>query len=263
MSKANAPGWQAFGRRLKPVLMLTLWLLSSAAFAEAWDARLHWVQRTVLGTPVSGVIAEVSVRPGFRVQKGQMLVRLDTRPLQARIDGLEAERIGRTYDRDEARRELARTQELYDRTLLADHDLDLAKIVLANSEAMLKTTEAQLTQAQWELEYSQIRAPFDAWVLRRNAEPGQTVISNLQAEPLVVVARAGTMLARSMIDAERLSAIKEGQVVAVSVAGKRYQGHVQHVGLEPGAEGKYPIDVQFETAGRTLRAGLPARIEFP
>ena len=245
------------------VSMMALWLLSGAAAAETLDARLQWLQRVALGTPVSGVITEVTALPGQRVAKGGALLRLDPRPLQARVNGLEAERIARTDDRDEAHRELDRTQELYERTLLADHDLTLAKIALTSAEAALKTTEARLAQARWELEYSQIRAPFDAWVVRRNAEPGQTVISNLQAEPLVVVARAGVMLARTMVDAGRVSALKPGQTVTVSVAGKSYRGQLQHIGLEPTADGRYPVDVQFDTGGQLLRAGLPARIELP
>ena len=245
------------------VSMMALWLLSAAAAAETLDARLQWLQRVALGTPVSGVIAEVAAVLGQRVQKGGVLLQLDTRPLRARISGLEAERIARADDRDEARRELDRTQELYERTLLADHDLTLAKIALASAEGALKTTEARLAQAQWELEYSQIRAPFDAWVVRRNAEPGQTVISNLQAEPLVVVARAGVMLARAMVDAGRVSTLKPGQTVTVSVAGRSYRGRLQHIGLEPTADGRYPVDVQFDTGGQLLRAGLPAHIELP
>ncbi len=242
--------------------VMALWLLSGAASAETLDARLHWQQRVALGTPVSGVIAEVAAVPGRRVAEGAVLLRLDVRPLQARVDGLEAERIARVEDRDEARRERDRTLELYERTLLADHDLELAKIALATAEATLKSTEARLTQARWELEHSQIRAPFEAWVVRRNAEPGQTVISNLQAEPLVVVARAGVMLARAMVDAGRISALRAGQVVGVSVAGRAYRGRVQHIGLEPAADGRYAVDVQFDSGEQLLRAGLPARIEL-
>ncbi len=243
--------------------MMILWLLGGAANAETLDARLHWLQRVVLGTPVSGVIAEVAAVPGQRVAQGEVLLRLESRPLQARVDGLAAERIARADDRDEARRERARAQELYDRTLLADHDLTLARIALARAEAALKTTEAQLAQARWELEYSQIRAPFDAWVVRRNAEPGQTVISNLQAEPLLVVARAGTMLARARVGAERLPVLAPGQALTVTVAGKAYAGRLQRIALEPDADGRYAMDVRFDSGARLLRAGLPARIELP
>lgn len=242
-----------------PLLCLLL-LATTPVLAQEWDARLHWVQRVVLGTPVSGVIDSVSITPGKPVRQGQILLRLDTRPLEARIEGLEAELIGKRHDRDEARRELDRTQELYDRTLLADHDLDLTKIALATAEAALKTTEAQLTQAKWELEYSRIRAPFDAWVLHRNAEPGQTVISNLRAGPLIVVARAGTMRARVMADAGQVSAFAEGQRARVRVMGRDYAGQVQQVGLEPDAEGRYPVDIQFATGKALLRAGLPAKV---
>ncbi|HEB59743.1 MAG TPA: efflux RND transporter periplasmic adaptor subunit [Gammaproteobacteria bacterium] len=243
--------------------MAALWLLCGAATAETLDARLHWLQRVPLGTPVSGVIAEVTAVAGQRVQKGEVLLRLDARPLQARVTGLEAERIARAHDHDEARRELERTRELYERTLLADRDLTLAKIALSGAEAVLKTAEAQLAQAQWTLQYSRIQAPFDARVVRRNAEPGQTVISNLQAEPLLVVARAGAMLARAMVDGERVARLKPGQAINVSVAGQSYHGSLQRVGLEPEADGRYAVDVQFDTGGQLLRAGLPARIELP
>ncbi len=245
------------------MIALALWLPCATVFAEGLDARLQWAQRVALGTPVSGVIERVDAVPGQRVKRGQVLLALDARPLQARVTGLDAELVGRQHDLDEARRELERTQELYERTLLADHDLALAKIALAGAEATLKTTEARLTQARWELEYSRIRAPFAAWVLQRQAEPGQTVVSTLQAEPLLVVARAGVMLARAMIDADRLSSLKPGQKVDVKVAGRTHAGRVQAIGLEPDGDGKYPLDVQFDSGERLLRAGLPARIELP
>jgi len=242
---------------------MALWLQSGAVAAETLDARLQWLQRVALGTPVSGVIVEVAAVPGQRVAEGGLLLRLDVRPLQARISGLEAERIAKLENRDEARRERDRSRELYARTLLADHDLELAKIALASAEAALKTTEARLTQVQWELEHSQIRAPFEAWVVQRNAEPGQTVISNLQAEPLVVVARAGVMLARATVDAGRVASLKSGLAVSVSVAGRSYRGRLQHIALEPEADGRYAVDVRFDTGKQLLRAGLPARIELP
>ena len=243
--------------------MLALWLLGGTASAETLEARLQWAQRVALGTPVSGMIAAVDAEPGQRVEEGQVLLRLDARPLRARVAGLEAELVGKRHDRDEARRELERTQELYERTLLADRDLSLAGIALANAEAALKTTEARLAQARWELEYSEIRAPFAAWLLRRQAEPGQTVISNLQAEPLLVVARAGVMLARAMVGAERLPALAPGQALTVTVAGRAYPGRVRRIALEPDASGRYAVDVRFDSGEGLLRAGLPARIELP
>lgn len=240
-------------------------LLAGVASAAAEDlpARLHWLQRVPLGSPVSGVITEVDVVEGQRVMAQAILLRLDDIPLRARVAALEAERQARRNDRDEARRELARNQELYDRTLLAEHDLTLAKIARDAAEAALKTAEADLEQARWELDHSRLRAPFEAWVVRRRAEPGQTVVSRLQAEPLLVLARAGSMLAQARVDAVRLAGLHEGQPLTVRVARRDYPGHIQRLALEADAQGRYAVDVVFDSGAKLLRAGLPATVVLP
>ena len=239
-------------------------LLALTATAEAGEeaATLQWARRVALSTPVTGVIAEVAAQAGDKVAKGQVLLHLDDRALRAKVTGMEAQKVRATEDRDEAKRELDRTQELYDRTLLADHDLQLAKNQLVAVEADLAAVEAELVQAQWELEYSAVRAPFDGWVLRRNAEAGQTVISRLQAEPLVELAEAGVMLARAHVSSDALRRLKTGQNIDVTVSGKRYAGRIQHIALEPAKDGRYDVDVRFETPD-LLRAGLPAKVMLP
>lgn len=239
-------------------------LLALALTAEAGEenATLHWARKVALGTPVSGVIAEVAAQAGDKVAKGQVLLHLDDRALRAKVRSQEAETVRATEDRDEAKRELDRTQELYDRTLLADHDLQLAKNQLVAAEADLAAVEAELAQAQWALEYSAVRAPFDGWVLKRNAEAGQTVVSQLQAEPLMELAEAGAMLARARVAPDALKRLKTGQSVDVTASGKRYAGSVRHIALEPDKDGRYDVDVWFETRD-LLRAGLPAKVMLP
>ena len=100
-------------------------------------------------------------------------------------------------ERDEAVRELERTQELFERTLLSVHDLQLAQIAATGAEADHSSAEAELAEAEIKLEYSRILAPFDARVVSVPAQPGETVVSRLQARPLVVVAPAGRMRARA------------------------------------------------------------------
>ncbi len=76
-------------------------------------------------------------------------------------------------------------------------------------------------------------------------------------------ARAGGMLARAEIAGTRLSSLKRGQALTVSVADKTYRGTLQYISLELTSNGKYLLDVKFSTAGHLLRAGLTAHIELP
>jgi RND family efflux transporter MFP subunit len=259
MNPVNSP----FGVACR-LLVIAVLLLPALTTAAQWEAQLQWVRTVSLSTPVSGVIAEVAVDRGDRVSADQVLLRLEDSRQQAEVAASEARLKQAENNRAEAQRELERTQELYERTLLSDHDLELGKIQRDAAEAELLTARAALVKAQRELYHSSVRAPFDAWVLQRNAEPGQTVVSELQATPLLVLAEAGRMLARSLVSEATVAKLKLGQSAEVSVAGKNYGGNIHFLGLEPikpGAD-QYLVDVVFDTGARLLRVGQAATVNF-
>jgi multidrug efflux system membrane fusion protein len=252
--------------RMRLLAYVLLAGVACRASAEDMTASLAWARRVVLSTPVSGNIVEVSVSPGDRVGNGEALVRLDPRPFQARVLEVEAELARLQPARGEAQRELERAQELYDRTVLSNHELELARISLAELEAKIVAAQARLTQAELELEYSTVRAPFDGVVVDCSAEVGQTVVSRLRTVPLVTLAEVGRMRARAEVTGQRLVGLQPGRELRVRVDGTEYAGRVDRLGLEPAQPGadRYPIDVVFEVAPEVrLRPGTPAVVEIP
>jgi multidrug efflux system membrane fusion protein len=249
--------------------MLALAVLGTASVASAVEVSgtVLWSQRVELGTPVSGVVARVNVAPGARVDKGTVLVALDDRRFKAELARAraEAERLEQVHA--EAQRENERAQELYDRTLLSDHELEVTKIALATAAADYQAARSAVTQAELDLEYSAVRAPFKARVLDVHAGVGQAVAAELTTVPLVTVAEAGRRIVRAIVDQERLASLSEGQTLSVRVGGKAYQGTIRRVGLEPAANApnlSYPVDILIdvpEDAG--LRAGQPAFVQLP
>lgn len=279
---ATAMGSYRFDRvvwtRWRHAGFLALTLSSGACWAEDVDATLQWARRVELSTPVSGVVVEISVQRGERVKKDQALLRLDTRVRQANVDQARAQLERRTRLRDEAQRELDRAQELYNGTLLSNHDLELARVAFADAEAEYQKAKAGLISFESELNYSVVRAPFDGIVVQRYVEVGQTVVTQFQAVPLIVVADGDRMVATTTVQLRRLRKLKEGQQVAVKVAGRRYEGKIVYMALEPvrvSREGEatlmidipddnlYPINVLFDPKGSPLRAGQPAYITLP
>jgi len=244
-------------------LLFAFTMFASASVAAA-EASLQWVHTVALSTPVSGVVEEVLVERGDRVRAGQVLLRLRGETFRADVLAAQAGLKQAENNRDEARRELERTQELYDQTLLSDHDLQLAKIQRDAAEAVLLTARARLVKAEQDDAFSVIRAPFAAWVLRRDAQPGQTVVSRLQATPLIVLAEAGRMLARSLLSGEALKNVRRGDKARVTVAGKDYAGTVSFVALQPAKDGndRYAVEVTFPTGKQRLRVGQMARVTF-
>jgi RND family efflux transporter MFP subunit len=245
-------------------------LLSSAGQLAAAEltGSLQWVRRVELSTPVSGPIAHVAADSGDEVQKGQLLLNLDARGFNAQVKKAEAQVLTAREAHEEAQRELERTTEMYERTLLSDHELQLAKIAFSNAAAELQTAEAERTQARLELEYSRVSAPFDGVVLQRSAEVGQTVVTRLQSVPLLTLAETGRMLARIEVGELELEQLRKGMELPVRVGSRSFSGKVQRLGMEPviaaGGIAKYEIDVLFEyPRAERLRAGQSVVVVLP
>lgn len=255
-------------RRIRAMVCCVLALGASPLWARDLAATLEWARRVELGTLVSGTVHRVSVDPGDRVKRDQVLIKLDARGFEAEVARTSAELARYEKVLEEATREWDRAKELYERTVLSDHELQLAEIGYVEADANYRSAKALLTQAELDLHYSAVRAPFDGVAIRRDAELGQTVVSRLQSMPLVVVAETGRMVARAWVSLDEAAGVIAGQALEVSIAGVRYAGTVRHLGLEPaardGGEARYVLDVLFEyPPERILRAGQKALVHLP
>ena len=240
-------------------------LIPRTPWAADIQATLQWSHRVELSTPVSGVIQTVNVEVGEMVKMGQMLLSLDTTTYQARVAENQSEITRLVAEAAEAKRDLDRIQELYERTVTSTADLDQAKLRLVNDRSKLSEARARLRQNQKTLDDASIRAPFDAVVIIRQAEPGQSVAAGLQSQMLLTLARSGEMIARMHLTSPQIDNLKSGQTVTVRVAGIGYPGKIKTLGLEPSIlkdESVYPVDVVFPSK-ETLRAGAPALVILP
>ncbi|MBU1223196.1 MAG: efflux RND transporter periplasmic adaptor subunit [Gammaproteobacteria bacterium] len=140
-----------------------------------------------LTTRVSGVVEEVLVKPGQRVKKGAVLLRLDKTVLQARLDEVAAERARADADEEDAKRELERAQELFDRTVSSTSELEAATLRHARAQAALSGANARLVIAKKNLGDAELRAPFSGVVSAVPGGPGTVVTADCQPKTLIVL----------------------------------------------------------------------------
>ncbi len=248
--------------------LMFLIILPSALWAKDIDAALQWSRRVELSAPVSGVVTEVAVNTGEHVRKGQTLLRLDERYFKAAAEKARAEVKRLEVKLHESEQEFKRAKEMHERELLADHELELAKSGFLMSESEYKAAQATLTKAELDLEYSVVRAPFDAVILNRTVEVGQTIISAMQPVPMFIIAESGYMIARVKIPDKELSALSMGQKVSVKVSGKKYEGSISRIGMESveTKEGGYlcEVDIRFAIGpSAIMRPGHKAVVTLP
>ena len=246
------------------LLSVILFLLFSVGVsASELSAELIWSKRLVLSTTVTGVVDKVLVSPGQKMKKGDVLLNLDVREFKAVLNEASAKKSAAKTTFDEAKRELVRSQDLYDRTMLSEHELQVAKNNEAQAKAGYLGAQAKLLQAQVRLERSRIQAPFDSVVLSVIAQPGQTVLSNLQSEPLAIIAEAGRMVARTWLSSAELEKFLSIKAQQVNVSDRKFSVVSQVIAHEPNEKDQYAMDVIFEVTDSNLRAGQAASIIFP
>jgi RND family efflux transporter MFP subunit len=219
-----------------------------------------------LRAEASGIVEAVSVREGDRVSQGQELVRLDSKLAQSAVDQAEAnlsqaelQDAATRLDLDQdtvvlKRKTLERSTALYQRGLLPKDQLEQVELELRASEraverakrnidssqARIAQMRAAVAQARTQLQHTTIRAPFDAFVLRRLVELGSGVAGVSQSS------MGGTVL-MTLGDARQSALYAKA---TASDAKRLHIGQVARVRLDSDTAEVLPATVQsVSTAG--------------
>lgn len=246
-------------------LVLVFMLLSFPVSAKDWPAHLDWSRRVSLSVPVSGIVTQVNAKLGDRVKAGEILLQLEQEGFKARVDSAQADLVQARHNLKEANREWQRAKELYERTVLSDVSLQKAKTVLVKARSRYNVRQATLKKEKLNLKYSTLQAPFEGMVVRREVELGQTIVSRLQANPLMILVEWGSMLAKFTVAEESLNDFKEGAKATVIINNRRFNGSVVSIGLEPvrkNETSRYEVQVRFSTQGQLLRAGQKGLVKI-
>lgn len=105
---------------------------------------------------VAGRLIQLDMTTGKDVEKGHILATIDPKPFERRLQEAEARF-------KQAQRELSRVESLSSKGLVAQNTLD-------NAKTEYELAEINLNQAQQDLGYTQLTAPFDAKVSQRLVE---------------------------------------------------------------------------------------------
>jgi len=247
----------SFARSLLLVGFLLSIGMSAVNAEERIDGVVGWAQRVDLTIPVEGVIKKVLVNTGQKVKKGQVLVELDKRVVRANLRQAKASSNGLKASYEETKRELERAIELYDRTVLSDHDLQVAKNNEVIAKSQFELAKYNLVKAQVEFEYASLRAPFDGLVLRRSVEVGKAMINTQVYDTLITLASSEKYLATAKLTSTQSATVSIGDKVSVLSNGSTYLGSI--VAIEY-VDVNVTLIVEFKSANKKLHAGLAVSI---
>lgn len=165
------------------LFVLPLLLFMAATTESAQENQSHYK----ISSPVSGVVKQVYVKTQQIVKYDELLLEFDSTLVDSDIKQAKALKTLAIVSLSEAKKELQRAKELYERTVLSDHDLQKAGISYNEKLVQLSSADKQLTHALWNKKYSSVRAPFDAKIIKVFAYQGQYINNKLQVQTLFLL----------------------------------------------------------------------------
>jgi len=127
---------------------------------------------------VDGQLLEAAFQEGQMVRKGDVLFRIDPRPLEASLNQAQAN-LGRDQAQlDKARLQLTRNQGLAPKGYVSTENLEDARAASEALEATVKADQAAVELARLQLAYATLHAPIDGLAGARLADPGNLVKTN-------------------------------------------------------------------------------------
>jgi len=250
-----------YSKHLLMASALFFMLLTTTVHAAEISAKVDWARKVEMRFPISGVVVKVNTDVGNLVKSNELLSSLDARALQAEVDNRRALLMARTSEFEETQRELQRAQELYDRTMLSDHDLQLAKNKLVLDKANKISAQANLVQARVTLEHSQLRAPFNAIVLQKNVEVGQSVIIGENQPFILLLAASENRLAIATITEKDVAHYQIGGKVLVSYNNKQFSGVIVAMNYAASKSNEIEVKVKFDNGNEFIMPGSTVKIK--
>ena len=239
------------------------------------------IKEVEVGAQVNGRIVKLCVDYNSVVTNGQVVALIDPLVYEANYKSALGELHANEANVKKceaqlvlAEKTLTRKRELVKKEMapVADYDSalearDTGLAALAAAKASVEKSQASVSQAKANLDYCTILSPVDGVVITRSVDEGQTVVSSMNAVPLLKLA---TDLRRIQVEATvpeaDIGSVKDGQAVTFTVdsyAGVTFTGEVTQVRMASTTTSSvvtYPVIIEAENPGGKLFPGMTANI---
>lgn len=218
----------------------------------------------------SGEILAMPVDLGDRVERGELLVRIDPRDVRNAYDQAQADLDVARAREEVARRRLERAQILRDSAVVTDEELETALLSHADAKAALVRAEANMELAEDRLEDVTVRAPLTGTVVEKSVEEG-TVVSSTRdvtgGTTLLRMADLGEVQVRTLVDETDIGRITAGLPAEITVEAypdRTFRGEVLKIEPQAVVEQNvtmFAVLTRIENEDRLLKPGMNADVE--
>lgn len=241
-------------------------------------------RKAAVAAKVTGRIEWLGVEEGSVVKEGQLLARLENRDVTASRDQAVANvNVARDslqqaqVEQKDAARNLSRARQLLSEGIISKADFDTAEAryqkgmaAASGGQASIKAAQAALAGAEAGIDYTQVKAPFDAVVLTKNADVGD-IVSPLAAQAnakaaVVTLADMESLQVEADVSEANLGKVRVGQpceIILDALPDSRFRGELHTiVPTADRSKGSVMVKVRFIDKDKRILPEMSAKVAF-
>ena len=205
--------------------------------------------RTVeLNSETEGRIESIGAKRGLRLEKGDVILRLDMRDRNAR---LEQSRASVNEHRTAYRAQLELKSQGY-----------VSETQIAETLAKLEAAKADLIRAKLDLEYMLIRAPFDGVLQERDVEIGDFVRAG---DPVATFVDNTSIIVSGTISEQDVGFVRIDDIGHANLAtGQKISGRIRYISpVADQSTRTFMVELEVPNEAGDLPAGVTAEMQLP
>ncbi|MFW6259519.1 MAG: efflux RND transporter periplasmic adaptor subunit [Tangfeifania sp.] len=224
---------------------------------------------------VSGIVDELFVVAGDRIEKGQVIARIKIIPDMVTLNSAETRMNRAEINFEDAKTDYERQQNLFDKEVISYEEFrnakvayDSAKEELAAAENNLELIKNGVTKKAAESTNTLVRSTINGMVLDVPVEEGNSVIqSNTfnDGTTIAAVADMGDMIFEGKVDETEVGKIREGMPIEMEIGAiekEKFQATLEYIspkGVEENGAIQFEIKASVKLKeGQFVRAGYSA-----
>lgn len=287
---ASLAGGVAYKLKFAPVPVTVHTVARGGIVAEVMGTgTLEARVRTTISARIQERLIETRVDQGDTVKSGQILARLDDAELKQQVAMAAATHAAAKQTADRVNADLARSEAVlaqarvnHDRLtglagsqavsqadvdksaealLVAEADLKRANAAIAESAGQVLVAEKALLYRKEQLAFTEIRAPYDGLIIRRDRDVGEMLVPGAS---LMQIISLDELWISAWVDETAMSALRADQPARLafrSAPAHRYPGKVVRLGRETDRETReFLVDVRATELPENWTIGQRAEV---
>ena len=256
--------------QLRPVRTVTVGTIQIGGGVR-YSANIDPYSQVDLSFKSGGYIAQIrqvrgadgrirNVGEGDWVTKGTVLAVVRRDDYEHQLEHAKAQLLAAQAVQERAKLEYGRMSNLYSTQSATKPEYDSAKAQNITTAADVKAAEAAVAEAETSLNDCSLRAPFDAWVLKRNVDLGSLVGASTVGFSL---ADTRSVKAVFGVPDTAISRLKLGdrQTITTDAVSQDFVGRVTAISPEADPKSRvYSVEVTIPNPKNQLRAGMIASL---